>query len=112
MFIRVDIAPFSYSAALPCPALRLNLNGSVTQCSPDPVYGETCHLRCPDGYTLQGSKSRTCELSHNDFTVYWTGNEAICKSECCSVFKSPSTFWCQPLLTRHVVFVVSVLGDL
>ncbi len=68
-------------SALPCPHLYLNMNGSITQCSKEPVYGETCVLKCPEGYKLSGSRSRTCELSHHDFTVYWTGTNGVCKSK-------------------------------
>lgn len=61
-----------FFAAVVCAALPLIPHGSKA-CTGN-KYGQHCAFTCDQGYDLQGSAKRTCQLDGT-----WTGTSSSCK---------------------------------
>nr|XP_042895666.1 sushi, von Willebrand factor type A, EGF and pentraxin domain-containing protein 1 isoform X2 [Parasteatoda tepidariorum] len=65
-----------------CPALSPPRHGYMTCTTPDNVFETECHFSCDHGYTLVGSKKRTCLA-----ISLWDGLSALCRPVSCSPLK-------------------------
>ncbi|GFX48363.1 sushi, von Willebrand factor type A, EGF and pentraxin domain-containing protein 1 [Trichonephila clavipes] len=65
-----------------CPALSPPRHGSMTCSTPDNVFETECQFTCDHGYTLVGSKKRTCLA-----ISLWDGLQALCRPVSCSALK-------------------------
>ncbi|XP_063964330.1 sushi, von Willebrand factor type A, EGF and pentraxin domain-containing protein 1-like [Lytechinus pictus] len=72
-----------------CPRLQAPFHGSVTNCPVSPVYGSECSYLCNEGYELEGSEARTCELRGDHGSAGWTGDEPICQAKTCPALMTP-----------------------
>lgn len=57
-----------------CPALSPPRHGSLTCSTDNNVFETECHFSCDHGYTLVGSKKRTCLA-----ISLWDGLPALCR---------------------------------
>ncbi|GFR11206.1 sushi, von Willebrand factor type A, EGF and pentraxin domain-containing protein 1 [Trichonephila clavata] len=65
-----------------CPALSPPRHGSMACSTPDNVFETECQFTCDHGYTLVGSKKRTCLA-----ISLWDGLQALCRPVSCSALK-------------------------
>ncbi|XP_077984887.1 uncharacterized protein LOC144439473 [Glandiceps talaboti] len=69
-----------------CSTLQTPTSGQI-QCDGH-VVGNSCVFGCNDGYTLEGSETRTCEKD-NDNIPYWDGVVAKCNIVTCPAVATP-----------------------
>ena len=67
-----------------CGLLPAPRHGKVT-CSAGGTFGSTCDFECDTGYSLVGSKERTCEADHA-----WSGSQPFCLQVTCDVRVPPA----------------------
>jgi len=66
-----------------CGLLPEPRHGTV-KCTAGGTFGSTCSFGCDTGYSLVGSKSRTCEADHA-----WSGSQPFCLQITCDVRVPP-----------------------
>ena len=52
--------------------------GGKMECTKNNIYGSVCSFSCHNGYSLEGSVSRICEINGTMSVGVWTGNETNC----------------------------------
>ena len=67
-----------------CGLLPEPRHGSVV-CSDGGTFGSTCRFSCETGYSLVGSKERSCEADHA-----WSGSQPFCLQVTCDVRVPPA----------------------
>ncbi|XP_022105682.1 sushi, von Willebrand factor type A, EGF and pentraxin domain-containing protein 1-like isoform X2 [Acanthaster planci] len=71
-----------------CERLQAPSSCSIQCNHPSFIAGTECTLRCNIGYTLSGSRQRTCQLTGDD-TPYWDGETTVCTIVRCPAQTAP-----------------------
>ncbi|XP_070552541.1 uncharacterized protein [Ptychodera flava] len=70
-----------------CPSIQAPISGGI-QCN-GYMVGAACSFTCNDGYVLEGSESRTCELAAGTDVAYWNGTQTRCDVVTCPSLATP-----------------------
>ncbi|XP_044727906.1 sushi, von Willebrand factor type A, EGF and pentraxin domain-containing protein 1-like [Chrysoperla carnea] len=71
--------------SIQCPIIQAPENGYfVKQSDCNNIVHNACNVRCKIGYTLDGPKTRICQINGT-----WSGPKQLCKVKACSLLKSP-----------------------